>query len=89
MTNVGYAHIEFFDSVDGTAPRLSGNWWKLWDDRGTAVLNADDPRVAEFARAHKGRTISIRPDSLAAEAGARRRTSSIRVAIERRACASA
>jgi UDP-N-acetylmuramoyl-tripeptide--D-alanyl-D-alanine ligase len=56
VTNVGYAHIENFQSVDGIAAAK----WELVEalgERGTAVLNADDERVAAFAAGHPGRTI--------------------------------
>ncbi len=56
VTNVGHAHIEFFEDIEGIAAAK----WELIEslgDNGTAVLNADDPRVARFAEAHRGRTI--------------------------------
>jgi UDP-N-acetylmuramoyl-tripeptide--D-alanyl-D-alanine ligase len=57
VTNVGYAHIEAFDSLDGIALAKR----ELIDElspTGTAVLNADDPRVAAFANVHPGRVVT-------------------------------
>ena len=56
VTNVGYAHIENFDSVDEIAA-AKRELVEALGERGTAVLNADDARVAAFATAHSGRTI--------------------------------
>ncbi|MEP6714428.1 MAG: UDP-N-acetylmuramoyl-tripeptide--D-alanyl-D-alanine ligase [Terriglobia bacterium] len=57
VTNVGWAHTEFFeDGIEGVASAKRELIEEL-PPNGTAVLNADDPRVREFARVHRGRTI--------------------------------
>ena len=58
VTNVGYAHIEFFDSIDGIALAKRELIEGLTPD-GVAVLNADDARVASFAEVHPGQSITF------------------------------
>jgi UDP-N-acetylmuramoyl-tripeptide--D-alanyl-D-alanine ligase len=56
VTNVGWAHIESFDSIEGIAAAKRELIEEL-GSQGVAVLNADDDRVAAFAKSHSGRTI--------------------------------
>jgi UDP-N-acetylmuramoyl-tripeptide--D-alanyl-D-alanine ligase len=58
VTNVGYAHVEFFDSIEGVAA-AKRELIEALPREGVAVLNGDDHRMRQFRMVHSGRSITF------------------------------
>ena len=67
VTNVGYAHVESFDSIEGVAAAKRELIESL-APAGVAILNADDELVRKFREVHAGRTLTY---GFASDAGIR------------------
>src|SRR5438132_1597107 len=59
VTRVAPVHLEFFDSIDEIALAKRELVEGLAGSDSVAVLNADDPRVAQFAEVARGRVLTF------------------------------
>ncbi len=57
ITNIGYAHIENFESINGIA-HAKGELIESLGQDGIAILNSNDPRVFGLKTKHSGKTIT-------------------------------
>ena len=67
ITRVAVEHLEFFSSIDEIALAERELIENLPWPSATAVLNADDERVARFAEVARGRGDFVRREAAAAE----------------------
>ena len=58
ITDISYSHVEYFKSVEGVA-KEKGTLVKELDEKGLAVLNADNEFVAKFANQIKCNVITF------------------------------
>ncbi len=58
ITNVGYAHLEGFGGIDGVA-RAKGELFQSLGPDGTALVNADDPRVEALSTGLQSRILTF------------------------------
>jgi UDP-N-acetylmuramoyl-tripeptide--D-alanyl-D-alanine ligase len=69
ITNVGPAHLEHFEDVDAIG-RAKGELFAGMRPEGTAIVNADDPRVQALGAAFPGKTTSFSAEGAEADLSA-------------------